>query len=114
SQRFTALRQFDVYACNANTGADCTKAPGTTGSGYTKVYGSASDAFPGDAPRPVAPQLIIRSFDFASAAPATHLAFVVRNSQCTGNAAYHDEQDNDPLTTTDCRTFKNSDVALGL
>jgi extracellular elastinolytic metalloproteinase len=114
TQRFTALRSFEVWACNSASGGDCTKAPGTTGSGFSKVYTSAADAFPGDAPRPTGPELIIRNFDFSSAVPATNLALVVKTSQCTGNPAYHGEQDNDPATLTDCRTFRNSDVALGL
>jgi hypothetical protein len=113
-QRFTALRKFEIWACNAATGADCTKRPGTAGSGYTKVYTSADDAFPGDSPRPIAPQLIDRSFDLPSAVPATNLALVVRTNQCSGGPGYQGEQDNDPATTTDCDTVSNTDLNGGL
>src|SRR5262249_34189828 len=49
--RFSALRSFIIQTCNA-TIADCTQ-----DSGYTTVYTSAADAFPGGAFRPVAPQI---------------------------------------------------------
>ncbi len=51
--------------------------------GYTKVYTSPDNAFPGDPPRPVAPQLILRKFDIRDT-KATHLRFVAKTSQCTG------------------------------
>jgi hypothetical protein len=103
--RFTALRQFEVWACN-NGGSsalhhDSPPADCTQDSGYKKVYTSVADAFPGDPPRPVSPQLILRSFDIPSTT-ATHLRFVVKTSQCTGGPLFQGEQDNDPIATTDC------------
>jgi extracellular elastinolytic metalloproteinase len=101
--RFTALRQFDVWACNDggssfnhHDDADCTQ-----DSGYRRVYTSRADAFPGDPPRPVAPHVILRSFDIPSTT-ATHLRLVVRTSQCTGGPLFQGEQDLDPTSTTDC------------
>jgi extracellular elastinolytic metalloproteinase len=66
-----------------------------------RVAASASDAFPADAPRPVAPMLLLRNFTF-SPVKATHLRLVVRNSQCTGGPAYQGKQDADPFNATDC------------
>ena len=56
--RFTALRQFEVWTCDANKGADC-----ATDGGYTKTYTSPANAFPGNSPRPVSPHLLLRTFD---------------------------------------------------
>jgi extracellular elastinolytic metalloproteinase len=95
--RFTALRSFAVLACDA-TVADCTQ-----DASYQTVFTSAPDAFPGGAFRPVAPQLILRTFTFGPV-PATHLRIVVLSSQCTGNPSYAGEQDNDPAAQTDCAT----------
>ena len=39
--RFTALRQFEVWTCDANKGASC-----ATDAGYSKRYTSPADAFP--------------------------------------------------------------------
>src|SRR5206468_11523238 len=98
NSRFAALRSFELWACNAAAGADC-----STAAGYTKVYTSADDAFPGDAPRPIAPELIMRDFTVPKT-KATHLKLVVRASQCTGGPAQQGEQDADASATTDCDT----------
>jgi hypothetical protein len=98
NSRFAALRSFDLYACNATAGADC-----STSAGYTKVFSSADDAFPGDAPRPISPELIMRDFTIPKT-KATHLRLVVRASQCTGGPAYQGEQDADASASTDCDT----------
>jgi len=95
--RFTALRQFEVWACRSDR-ANC-----ATDAGYTKVYTSVADAFPGDPPRPVSPHLILRSFDIPNTR-ATHLRFLVKTSQCTGGPLFQGEQDADPATSTDCDT----------
>jgi hypothetical protein len=94
--RFSALRQFQVLACNAATGADCSDAES-----YSPVFTSPGDAFPATVPRPTAPDLIMRSFAVPTTA-ATHLRLQVVSSQCTGNPAYLGEQDLDPRSTTDC------------
>jgi hypothetical protein len=96
--RFAALRSFELWACDS-ANSDC-----ATDAGYTKVYTSAADAFPGDAPRPNAPQLIMRDFTLPLKVKATHLRLRVLTSQCTGGPAYQGEQDADPSATTDCDT----------
>ncbi|HEY7017437.1 MAG TPA: M36 family metallopeptidase [Gaiellaceae bacterium] len=93
--RFAALRSFELWACNSKE-ANC-----STDAGFTKVYTSAPDAFPGDAPRPNGPQLIMRDFE-TSKFKATSLRLRVLTSQCTGGPAYQGEQDADPSATTDC------------
>jgi hypothetical protein len=93
--RFTALRQFEIWTCN-DQAADC-----SNDDSYQRAHASASDAFPADVPRPVAPMLLMRNFTF-SPVKATHLRLVVRNSQCTGGPAYQREQDADPNNATDC------------
>jgi extracellular elastinolytic metalloproteinase len=95
--RFTALRQFEIWACNAQS-SDC-----STDAGFSKVYTSAADAFPGDSPRPTAPQMLLRSFDIPDVR-ATHLRLVAKTSQCTGNPGYQGDQDNDVNNNADCDT----------
>ena len=96
--RFSALRQFRVLACMAHGAVECTDA-----ADFTPVFTSPADAFPSIAPRPRAPELIIRSFDIP-ATPATHLRFEVVTNQCTGGPDYAGEQDADPRANTDCST----------
>jgi hypothetical protein len=95
--RFTALRDFEIRACNAQV-SDCSQA-----SSFTRVYSSAADFFPADAPRPVAPMLLLREARFPTV-QATHLQLVARNTQCTNGPAYQGEQDADPFNDTDCNT----------
>jgi hypothetical protein len=95
--RFTALRSFEVLACNA-TVADC-----ATDAGYTSVFTSAPDAFPTGGFRPFAPEINLRQFHLPPTT-ATHLRLRVLTSQCTGNPAYAGEQDADPTAATDCAT----------
>jgi hypothetical protein len=95
--RFAALRSFELWACNAAAGADC-----STAAGFTKVYTSAANAFPGDAPRPIAPELILRDFQVPKF-KATHLQLRVATSQCTGGPAYQGDQELTPANT-DCDT----------
>jgi extracellular elastinolytic metalloproteinase len=95
--RFSALRQFTVLACDA-TSADC-----SSDAGYHEVYRSPADAFPAGAFRPTAPQLNLRTFHF-NPVKATHLRIQVVSSQCTGNPRYAGEQDSDPAAATDCAT----------
>jgi hypothetical protein len=104
--RFSALRSFEIWACNNKGGlslhhnsptGDC-----VTG-GYSKVYASPENAFPADPPRPVAPHLIMRQFNVPDFS-ATHLRFVVKTSQCTGGPAFQGNQDADPANDADCDT----------
>jgi hypothetical protein len=104
--RFSALRKFEIWACNAAK-ADC-----TSDAGYTLVYTSPNDAFPSTAPRPVAPTLILRKFPIPDT-NATHLRLVVKESQCTGGPDYQGDQDADPSNDSDCNgsTTTNIDAA---
>lgn len=96
--RYTALRSFEIWACD-NTRDRC----GANSDDYRLIYTSPDDAFPGDAPRPVQPALILREFDVPRTR-ATHLRVVVRSSQCTGGPDFQGEQDADPFNATDCDT----------
>src|SRR6185437_11490186 len=93
--RFSALRSFQLLACNAKT-ADC-----STDAGFTPVFTSPADAFPAQAFRPVAPDLNLRQFAIPPTL-ATALRLRVLTSQCTGNPLYAGEQDSDPTAATDC------------
>jgi extracellular elastinolytic metalloproteinase len=91
--RFTALRQFELHTCLA--GCDAPDA-------FTKIYTSPADAFPGGAPRPVTPDLTLRSFDVPDTL-ATHLRLVVVSNQCTGLPLFNDNSlDSDPSSNSDC------------
>ncbi|HEX5497513.1 MAG TPA: M36 family metallopeptidase [Mycobacteriales bacterium] len=96
--RFTALRQFQVLSCDSAFGADC-----SSDAGYHVVYTSPANAFPAGKPRPVAPELTMRSFRIHPTL-ATHLRLRVLSNQCTGAPAYAGEQDNDPRAVSDCTT----------
>ncbi|MEV7968533.1 M36 family metallopeptidase [Sphaerisporangium sp. NPDC088356] len=96
--RFTALRAFEVLACDATSGTDCANP-----ANYTTIYTSRKDAFATSLPRPRGGDLIIKSFDVRRT-PATHLMLRTVSSQCTGNPLYAGEQDNDPNSATDCAT----------
>jgi hypothetical protein len=96
--RFSALRQFRVLACDAAGAVDCTDPDD-----FTAVFTSAADAFPSVAPRPRAPDLILQGFDIPDV-DATHLRFEVVTNQCTGGPDFAGEQDADPRAGTDCTT----------
>jgi extracellular elastinolytic metalloproteinase len=98
--RFSALRSFDVFTCNATTGIDCAK-----GEGFTKVFSSADDAFPSRRPRPKVSDLLLRPFDVRDS-KATHVRLVVRDNQCTGGPDFQGETnpDSDPNFNPDCDT----------
>jgi extracellular elastinolytic metalloproteinase len=93
--RFTALRKFAIQACRASCATSAAK--------WVTIYTSSANAFPGARPRPVAPNLTLRSFDVKDTL-ASALRLVVLENQCTGFAGYAGEQDNDPLNDTDCKT----------
>jgi extracellular elastinolytic metalloproteinase len=96
--RFSALRQFEILACQAKAGVDC-----ADDADFTVVFTSPANAFPAIAPRPRAPELIMRSFDIPRTR-ATHVRLRVLTNQCTGAPDYQGEQDNDPRAATDCTT----------
>lgn len=96
--RFTALRQFEVLSCNTLSGKTCTDP-----ADYKHVYTSPADAFPAGVPRPVAPDLTMRSFRIPPTF-ATNLMVRVLSNQCTGTPAYAGQQHNDPRSNSDCTT----------
>ena len=96
--RFSALRSFDVLTCDATVAANLNC---TTPAGFTRIYTSPADAFPGGAPRPLTPDVVLRTFDVPDT-KATHVRLVVAANQCTGGPVYAGEQDADPSYTTDC------------
>ena len=96
--RFTALRQFEILVCAARRGVTC-----TDDADFTSIFVSASDAFPAVAPRPRAPDLILRSFDVPRT-PASHVRLRVLETQCTGTPSYRGDLDDDPRHDTDCVT----------
>jgi extracellular elastinolytic metalloproteinase len=103
--RFTALRSFEIWTCSASpANANCATPP----LGYTIKYTSPADFFPATAPRPVSPDLIIRTFQITKH-PATHVMLKVLHNQCTGGPHFQGEQDQDLTTATDCETSANAD-----
>lgn len=95
--RFTALRQFRIDACNASTAnGNC-----SLDAGFSPIYTSPADAFPAVRPRPVAPDLILRTFD-VTPTTATHLRLVVLTNQCTGGPDFQGDQDSDATNDSDC------------
>ncbi|GAA4222288.1 hypothetical protein FHR32_003963 [Streptosporangium album] len=95
--RFSALRAFEVLACDA-TKKDC-----SSPASYSVVYTSSDKAFQTSLPRPRGADLLIKSFKIPTT-KATHLALRAVSTQCTGNPLYAGEQDNDPNSATDCAT----------
>jgi extracellular elastinolytic metalloproteinase len=87
--RFTALRQFRIEVS-------------TNGATFAPVFTSAEDAFPGFNPRPVGPEMILRTFQLPSPVEATHVRIVVLDNQCTGDTDFQGTQDADPANPTDC------------
>jgi hypothetical protein len=105
--RFTALRRFALEVCVQTTSNKCTGADGR----WKRIYTSPADAFPGARPRPVAPNLALRTFDIPDSM-ATHVRFVALENQCTGFAGYAGEQDNDPTNDTDCKDGSDRDLSV--
>jgi hypothetical protein len=101
--RFTALRQFELYACTAGNSANPT-CDGSTDAGWQRFLRSHRDAFPAPNPRPSAPDLAMRTFEIPNRS-ATHVKLVVLANQCTGNPNYQGDQHDDPAApTSDCRS----------
>jgi hypothetical protein len=100
--RFTALRSFAIEACASGCSDE---------SAWQRIYTSADDAFPGTAPRPVAPNLTLRSFDVPDTM-ATQVRLVALENQCTGTPQYAGEQDDDPVNDTDCKAASDADLSV--
>ncbi len=96
--RFTALRNFTVMACNASGTVTC-----ANDADFHLAYTSAEDAFPATKPRPASAAINMRSFAIP-ATLATHLRLVVGGSQCSSYEGYAGQQSADPNVLTDCTT----------
>jgi extracellular elastinolytic metalloproteinase len=97
--RFTALRQFEIWTCNAD---DPATANCSLPTGFGRIYTSPANAFPGGIPRPLAPNLLLRNFDVPDTR-ATHVRIRVLTNQCTGNPDFQGDQESDPASNSDCR-----------
>jgi hypothetical protein len=103
--RFNALRKFEIRTCVASGLVTC-----TTDADFTTVaFTSADDAFPGDVPRPLQPNLNLRSFTLTTPTLATHVQLRALTNQCTGQAKYLGDQDDDPNNDSDCISGSTSD-----
>ena len=95
--RFTALRKFELRSCNSSQPGGC-----DDDSEFTNVvYTSPDDAFPGNVPRPLAPDMILRGFDVPDTT-ATHLQLVVLTNQCLGVDIFHEDSEEDDTSSSDC------------
>ncbi len=101
--RFTALRKFGIEVCTSA----CDSGTAT----WTRIFTSSASAFPGAAPRPLAPNLLMRTFDVPDT-QAEAVRLVALENQCTGTAAYAGEQDNDPANSTDCKANSDADLSV--
>jgi hypothetical protein len=101
--RYSALRQFEILACEARGTFDCSQ-----DAHYTSIFTSSPDVFPSTVPRPRAPELTLRSFNVPGTG-ASHVRLRVLTNQCTGQPAYHGDQDDDPRNVTDCRDGSTQD-----
>jgi hypothetical protein len=87
--RFTALRKFRLQTS-------------TNGITFTNAFSSADNAFPASVPRPVAPNLILRSFTLPHSVQARAIRLIAESNQCQGAPEYQGDQDADPLNNSDC------------
>ena len=108
--RFTAVRQFELYVCTAGDTANPTCAAGID-AGWQRILQSDPDAFPGPNPRPSSPDLLLRSFELPTVT-ATHVKFVVLTNQCTGNPNFQGGPHYPEAIDADCRdtTVGSSEV----
>ncbi len=106
--RFVALRQFEIWTCTQGANVLNPNCLNTIPAGFKKIFTSPTNAFPGTAPRPAAPDLILRSFNVPATA-ATHVQLRVVSNQCTGGPQFQGDQDNDPLNDSDCISGSASD-----
>ncbi|MCW2615343.1 MAG: peptidase fungalysin, partial [Frankiales bacterium] len=93
--RVLGLRAFDLQA---------SKDGGKT---FRTVYRSPADFFPADLPRPVAPDLLLRTVTLPTPVVADHLRLVVRSNACTGQPQFHGGRKDavaEALAASDCRS----------
>ena len=108
--RFTGVRKFEIRTCVASGLVTCNPLTDFT----TVAFTSADDAFPGDVPRPLQPQLNLRSFTLPTPTLATHVQLRVLTNQCTGQTKFHGDQDDDPNNNSDCLNSTTVDPVTGL
>jgi extracellular elastinolytic metalloproteinase len=101
--RYSALRQFALYTCRVTASVDCAEP-----ADFTVTYTSPANAFPAIAPRPRAPNLILREFDIPDVR-ASYVRLVVLHNQCTGTPDFQGDQDDDPGNVTDCEEGSTQD-----
>jgi extracellular elastinolytic metalloproteinase len=90
--RFNGLRKFEILTCNGTCALP---------TDFTVAFTSPDDAFPGDVPRPLQPNLNLRNFAITPTL-ATHVQLRVVSNQCTGQAKFAGDQDDDPFNNSDC------------
>jgi extracellular elastinolytic metalloproteinase len=101
--RFSALRSFQILACQVKAGVNCTQS-----SDFSVLFTSPPDTFPSVAPRPRVPELLIGSFAVPKTS-ATYIRLRVLTNQCTGAPDYQGDLDDDPLNVTDCEDGSTQD-----
>lgn len=102
--RFSALRSFEILACEARGAVQCNQ-----DAQFRTVFTSAPDQFPSRVPRPRAPELLMQSFAVPETR-ASHVRLRVLTNQCTGAPAYQGDQDDDPVNVTDCSAGSAQDA----
>ena len=107
--RFTGVRKFEILTCDATNVATlgC-----TLDAHFAVKFTSADDAFPGDVPRPLQPNLNLRSFT-VTPSMATHVRLRALTNQCTGQTRFHGDQDDDPNNNSDCLNSTTVDPVTG-
>lgn len=93
---FAAVRRFAIAVCTKTKTKKCTAAKD-----FRRIYRSKKNAFPAGRWRPIAPNLLLRTFNVPDRR-ATHVRFIVLTNHCIGAKVYRGEQDADPTYVTDC------------
>ena len=93
--RFTALRSFEIRTCLKTRTRSC------AASAHFTRLGAVYEPFAAVAPRPVTPDLDLRTIDLPNR-KATHVRLVVLDNQCTGGDAYRGALETDPDHEADC------------
>ena len=98
--RLLGLRAFDLQV---------SKDGGKT---FATFYRSSPDFFPSDRPRPLAPDLLLRTIKLKQAVTGNAIRLVIRSNACTGGRDFNYEQENDPLIASDCRSLATNNTQV--
>lgn len=98
--RLLGLRAFDLQV---------SKDGGKT---FLTFYRSSDDFFPSDRPRPLAPDLILRTIKLEQAVTGNAIRMVIRSNACTGGDDFNYEQENDLLIPSDCRSTATNNTQV--